>query len=456
MTALVVVAGALPIPALSRPAGAQVPPASPVCVSSTATGSAEGGVRFRFASATVTADCVRGQLRFAFTTVAPFRPQDLDYADVFLNVDARNDTGCEGTDFLFSILGSERDELFVELVRIAGCDDDDFELVSERVVPFTRGSTLDLVVGSFSELWIATGSRLQWFVEAEDIDTFDISSAPAQGSTSVEIPLITPASDPPMTPPTASRPPTGDGYWLLSQDGGLWAFGGYASFGNLRVSPYGGPYVDLVASRDRDGYYMLSARGGVFAFGNSRFFGAVPAGALRGTESAVSVSMTPDGAGYWIFTTDGRVFPFGSAESFGDLANTRLNGPIVSSIPTVSGRGYWMVGSDGGVFAFGDARFYGSMGGQRLNKPVNGIVPDPDGVGYWLVASDGGVFAFEAPFVGSMGATPLNRPVIGMIPYGNGYLMVGSDGGVFTFSNKPFVGSLGGQPPFRPIVAIAS
>jgi ribosomal protein L24E len=138
------------------------------------------------------------------------------------------------------------------------------------------------------------------------------------------------------------------------------------------------------------------------------------------------------------------------------MAATRLNGPVLDSIPTASGKGYYMVASDGGIFSFGDARFLGSMGGKRLNAPVQSLVPDGDGVGYWLVASDGGIFAFEAPFKGSMGDKRLNKPVTGMVRFGNGYLMVAEDGGIFNFSDKQFHGSLGSSPPARPVVAVAA
>ena len=137
------------------------------------------------------------------------------------------------------------------------------------------------------------------------------------------------------------------------------------------------------------------------------------------------------------------------------MSATKLNGPVLDSIPTPSGQGYYMVGSDGGIFAFGDATFAGSMGGKHLNAPVQSLVPDPDGSGYWLVASDGGIFAFDADFHGSMGDRKLNKPVTGMVAFGDAYLMVGEDGGIFNFSSRPFYGSLGAHPPASPIVSVA-
>jgi hypothetical protein len=190
--------------------------------------------------------------------------------------------------------------------------------------------------------------------------------------------------------------------------------------------------------------------------GDASFFGQPPAGSLARGETVTSLSATPTGRGYWIFTSRGRVMNFGDAVFYGDMSNTKLNAPVLDSIPTTSGRGYYMVAADGGIFSFGDARFYGSMGGKPLNAPVQSLVPDGDGVGYWLVASDGGIFAFDAPFKGSMGGTKLNRPVTGMVRFADGYLMVGEDGGIFDFSVKPFLGSLGANPPAHPIVSVAA
>jgi hypothetical protein len=236
------------------------------------------------------------------------------------------------------------------------------------------------------------------------------------------------------------------GYWMVGSDGRVYAFGAARKLGDAALDA-----VDLEPTPSGNGYWVVDSAGRVSAFGNARWMGNAGV-----AERVTSLSSTNTGDGYWIFTAGGRVLPFGDAIHYGDMAATRLNGPVLDSIPTASGKGYYMVASDGGIFSFGDAKFYGSMGGKRLNAPVQSLVPDGDGTGYWLVSSDGGIFAFDAPFRGSMGGTRLNKPVTGMVRFGNGYLMVGEDGGVFNFSDKPFHGSLGNNPPARPIVSVAA
>jgi myo-inositol-hexaphosphate 3-phosphohydrolase len=245
------------------------------------------------------------------------------------------------------------------------------------------------------------------------------------------------------------------GYWMVGSDGRVFNFGDAKAYGDATLAA-GAQAVDLEPTPSGNGYWIIDDQGHVFGKGDAAAMGDVDRGILTPAEVITSLSATKTGRGYWIFTSLGRAIPFGDAVSYGDMTGTKLNGPVLDSIPTASGKGYFMVASDGGIFAFGDAVFKGSMGNAKLNKPVQSLVPDADGSGYWLVASDGGIFAFEAPFKGSMGSTKLNKPVTGMVRYGDGYLMVGEDGGIFSFSNKPFTGSLGGNPPAKPITSVAA
>jgi hypothetical protein len=264
----------------------------------------------------------------------------------------------------------------------------------------------------------------------------------------------TTTTQPPPTTTTTTQPDPGlstagvhDGYWMATSAGEVYTFGNAGYFGA------GGPgIVHVEPSVTGRGYWLLGKNGAVYGKGDAPYFG--PANLTVG-ESAVSLSSTPSGKGYWIFTDKGRVTAYGDAASFGDMANQKLNGPILGSVSTPTGKGYWMVASDGGIFSFGDAAFHGSTGNLKLNKPVMAMAPAANGSGYWLVASDGGIFAFDVPFYGSMGGTPLNKPISGMVPGAGGYMMVSQDGGIFSFGSVSFHGSLGAAPPSSPVVSIA-
>jgi myo-inositol-hexaphosphate 3-phosphohydrolase len=270
----------------------------------------------------------------------------------------------------------------------------------------------------------------------------------AAPTTSTTVPPVTETTVP------ANQVPGRSGYWMVGSEGRVYNFGDARSYGDATLAA-GAQAVDVEPTPSGNGYWIIDDQGHVFAKGDASPMGDVDRAILSPAEVVTSLSATRTGKGYWVFTNLGRAIPFGDAVFYGDMSKTKLNGPVLDSIPTASGKGYYMVGSDGGIFSFGDAVFMGSMGGKPLNKPVQSLVPDGDGAGYWLVASDGGIFAFEAPFKGSMGAIKLNKPVTGMVRYGDGYLMVGEDGGIFSFSTKKFVGSLGDNPPAKPITSVA-
>jgi hypothetical protein len=237
---------------------------------------------------------------------------------------------------------------------------------------------------------------------------------------------------------------SGQGYWNVASDGGLFAFGDAAFFGSMGGRPLNQPVVGMAATPTGRGYWEVASDGGLFAFGDAAFYGSMGGQPLN--RPIVGMAATPDGRGYWEVASDGGIFAFGDAAFYGSTGSIHLNQPVVGIATTTSGHGYWMVASDGGVFAFGDAPFQGSMGGQHLNRPVVGITGDP-GHGYWLVASDGGIFSFGgAPFYGSTGNLSLVLPVVGIAvaPRGTGYWMVAADGGIFAFGSAGFFGSMPG------------
>jgi hypothetical protein len=204
--------------------------------------------------------------------------------------------------------------------------------------------------------------------------------------------------------------------------------------------------VGLAPTPSGQGYWLVAADGGIFSFGDARFLGST--GAIRLNRPIVGMAASPSGRGYWLVAADGGIFSFGDAPFLGSTGRIRLNQPIVGMAASPSGRGYWLVAADGGIFSFGDARFLGSTGAMRLNLPIVGMAPTPSGRGYWLVAADGGIFSFgDAPFVGSTGRIRLNQPIVGMAasPSGRGYWLLAADGGIISFGDATFAGSAAGR-----------
>ena len=123
--------------------------------------------------------------------------------------------------------------------------------------------------------------------------------------------------------PTADR----NGYWLVASDGGIFAFGDAGFYGSIPgagLHPAGSglphslnaPIVGMVPSADGGGYFMVSSDGGVFAFGDAKFAGSCPG--IGGCQGA-AVAVMPDatGNGYWVVTSSGSVYPFGDAVNYG-------------------------------------------------------------------------------------------------------------------------------------------
>jgi 3D (Asp-Asp-Asp) domain-containing protein len=225
-----------------------------------------------------------------------------------------------------------------------------------------------------------------------------------------------------------------------ANSGGVVASGAAPALG----SAPGEAITGMARTPSGQGYWLATGRGAVFAFGDAPFAGSLNA---TGGAPVVDIAAAPDGQGYWLVESDGAITAFGSARPLGAANGAPLNQPVVGMAATPSGGGYWLVARDGGIFAFGDATFHGSTGSVRLNQPIVGMASSPTGQGYWLVARDGGIFSFgDARFAGSAGSIKLNEPIVGMAPTpsGNGYWLAARDGGVFTYGDATFHGSLAG------------
>jgi len=153
--------------------------------------------------------------------------------------------------------------------------------------------------------------------------------------------------------------------WLLSP----WQWLTYA--GQI-TSNY--PIVGM-AVRAQGGYWIVAEDGGVFAFGGAPFYGSVYSIGLTGLSGArplnapvCGIAATPSGNGYWLVAQDGGVFTFGDAPFFGNTYTIGLTGlggsrplakPVCGIAATPTGQGYCLIAEDGTLFTFGDATYLG-------------------------------------------------------------------------------------------------
>lgn len=71
-----------------------------------------------------------------------------------------------------------------------------------------------------------------------------------------------------------ARTPSGNGYWLVARDGGIFAFGGAGFSGSTGGIPLNRPIIGMTRTASGTGYWLAGADGGVFTFGDAPFLGS--------------------------------------------------------------------------------------------------------------------------------------------------------------------------------------
>ena len=165
-----------------------------------------------------------------------------------------------------------------------------------------------------------------------------------------------------------SATPSGNGYWLVHATSDACSCTVHAhSHGDMSGKSLNGPIVVSIAMPTGQGYYMVGSDGGVFSFGHARFHGST--GGMRLNRPVVGIS-PPNRRGYWLVADDGGVFAF-DVPFRGSMGAVHLNRPVNGLV--AYGNGYLMAASDGGVFDFSDKPFVGSLANNPPTAPVVGV-----------------------------------------------------------------------------------
>ena len=93
----------------------------------------------------------------------------------------------------------------------------------------------------------------------------------------------------------------------------------------MPVEQLAAPVVGMAPTATGDGYWLVAADGGLFAFGDAVFYGSIPGVLPPGAtldEPIVGIVSTVTGNGYWMIAADGGVFAFGDAEFLGSLGGS--------------------------------------------------------------------------------------------------------------------------------------
>ena len=103
-----------------------------------------------------------------------------------------------------------------------------------------------------------------------------------------------------MAATRVARAADGGGYWLVTADGRVFAFGGAHLYGSMAGKHLKGPITGIVATADNHGYWLVGSDGGVFSFGDAQFSGSLgsntPGAPVVGMASTKDTGKTSNGA----------------------------------------------------------------------------------------------------------------------------------------------------------------
>lgn len=210
------------------------------------------------------------------------------------------------------------------------------------------GSAADVrLVAPVVGMAVSPDGRGYWLAAA-DGGVFTYGDARFFGSASALHPAV------PVVGVTAT--PDGGGYWMVGEHGAVFSFGDahfygapcWAGGGGRAVSEGPGgcgpagmpelvaPVVGMASTPDGQGYWLVTADGGVFSFGDAHFFGSMAGKRLN--APVVGMAPTPDGSGYWLAAADAGVFTFGDAPFLGsgpDYCLPETVGIAVTTAPDI-------------------------------------------------------------------------------------------------------------------------
>lgn len=105
------------------------------------------------------------------------------------------------------------------------------------------------------------------------------------------------------------RPPGKDAYWIVAEDGGVFAKN--ASYYGGAVGSMVGTCVGACSTPSGNGYALIGSAGNVYCYGDAGYYGG-------GANGARSIQYSPSGLGYWIVHSDGAVWSMGDAVYHGN------------------------------------------------------------------------------------------------------------------------------------------
>ena len=120
---------------------------------------------------------------------------------------------------------------------------------------------------------------------------------------------------------------SGDGYWLVTNTGNVYAFGDAPQYG--APGNQGSPVTSAVRTPGGGGYWIILADGAVYGYGDAE----LPRGCewARGAQSRHGRLRHGRRRRLLVGRANGTVLPYGDATDLGDMAAAHLNAPIIAA-----------------------------------------------------------------------------------------------------------------------------
>lgn len=201
------------------------------------------------------------------------------------------------------------------------------------------------------------------------------------------------------------------GYWIMHSDGAVHAHGSAVYYGSPKdlgigtsggQAKIGGYWQCILPTTTNLGYWCISVDGRIRAFGDAADVGSnIPGFVFDSEDNWISGGgQTLHADGFLVCSTDGSVYAFGAATDLGDWSGAMV-GDLACVQPTMDGSGYWLMTTAGVVQTKGTAVDFGEQvdpDDTDLAKTYDQILPTPSDDGYWMFKLTGPIIPFGDAF----------------------------------------------------------
>jgi hypothetical protein len=154
---------------------------------------------------------------------------------------------------------------------------------------------------------------------------------------------------------SAAATPDGQGLWAVGRRGQVWTAGTAKPLGDA-IEGYDLTATAIVPTPSGNGYYILKNDGGVHARGDAVFHGSTGGGTFHRNYTGLVLSRTASGTvnGYWMLNKDGGITTYGDATFLGSTGGNTEN--ITSLFSVDQGTRYAWIHRNGEITVSGSYR----------------------------------------------------------------------------------------------------